>query len=256
MSAKWQRISIEQARQHPLYGVKGWLAAFAVGNMLGLLKEIATLNAEALKVGFTAGQIFALDIPGISFIKMGLTVEFASVAIIYWFLFSKRRNFRAVATVVMLCTYPIIFLIGIGSHVDGIAGELVIGLFSWAISCAVWITYLQRSERVRVTFENCVRAGVTSQANATEARNSSFTPAVVPPTIPTDRSNLVSAQVLKSQTGQSMHAANIVIQQAGFANDAPTPMPLSSSTEEDFWAAAMTEVETGQRRTGVWAKAH
>lgn len=35
----------------------------------------------------------------------------------------------------------------------------------------------------------------------------------------------------------------------------PTSMPLSASTEEDFWATAMNEVETGQRRPGVWAKA-
>ena len=35
----------------------------------------------------------------------------------------------------------------------------------------------------------------------------------------------------------------------------PAAMSPSSPTEEDFWATAMNEVETGQRRPGVWAKA-
>ena len=34
----------------------------------------------------------------------------------------------------------------------------------------------------------------------------------------------------------------------------PTPMSLEASTEEDCWATAMNEVETGQHRPGVWAK--
>ena len=33
------------------------------------------------------------------------------------------------------------------------------------------------------------------------------------------------------------------------------PTMIEKSTEEDFWATAMNEVETGQRRPGVWAKA-
>ena len=35
----------------------------------------------------------------------------------------------------------------------------------------------------------------------------------------------------------------------------PDASPLNPEAEEDFWATAMNELETGQRRTGVWAKA-
>lgn len=35
----------------------------------------------------------------------------------------------------------------------------------------------------------------------------------------------------------------------------PAPLTLDMSTEEDFWATALNELETGQRRPGVWAKA-
>ena len=64
-----------------------------------------------------------------------------------------------------------------------------------------------------------------------------------------------STQSSERQTaGTTSQAATNTVQ---FVNKAltPTPIPLSSSTEEDFWATAMTEVETGQHRPGIWAKA-
>jgi len=35
-----------------------------------------------------------------------------------------------------------------------------------------------------------------------------------------------------------------------------SPTNSAASTDEDHWATAMTELESGQRRTGVWAKAY
>lgn len=66
----------------------------------------------------------------------------------------------------------------------------------------------------------------------------------------TQTSNISDAprQSIENQiAGKTVHA-NVNPTQS------PTFMSLDASTDEDYWATAMNEVETGQRRPGVWAK--
>lgn len=53
MAARWQQVPIDRARQHPLYGVGGWLIVFSVGLALGLMKELGTVRGEAYEAGMT-----------------------------------------------------------------------------------------------------------------------------------------------------------------------------------------------------------
>jgi len=76
-------------------------------------------------------------------------------------------------------------------------------------------------------------------------------PAPTEPTASSSGSTQLSARLAAGTTSQAATNAVQFVDQA----QTPTPMPLSESTEEDFWATAMTEVETGQRRAGIWAKA-
>jgi hypothetical protein len=238
MSDQWKSISPDEASQHPLYGIKGWLAVFAVGTLLGVLKELGGLNGEAYKAGLTLGQLFALEIPLVKFIKFVLAIEVASVSVIYWLLFTKHPQFRPVSTWVLLCTYPLIFIIGINSEVDGVAG-LVMGFFTWAISCAVWVTYLQRSERVRVTFEHCVRVGVSQTLTpANEIPRSHVNPAPV--------GTLVQVPV-PSQPARisiaSSHAAPMNI-----------PASFDSIDEDTIYTIVADELETGSTDKGLWTR--
>ena len=262
MSVKWKSISPTEAIQHPLYGVKNWLAVFAFGILLGLLKEVGGLNGEAQKAGLTLGQLFALDLPFVTFVKVALAVETASVAVIYWLLIAKHPKFRSVTTWIMLCTYPIVSVVGIVSQLDGLAHEVVMGGFTWAISCAVWITYLQRSERVRVTFEHCIRvidvqipsqSFETGHTNARSAEGSAPEP-LRPPMLTSNMPTNPSQSIVNQVTAQ---AANTSVTPLPPVNAIllSQPMNLNESTEEDHWATALQEVETGLRRPGVWAKA-
>ena len=79
----------------------------------------------------------------------------------------------------------------------------------------------------------------------------SWNPSPTVPAAPPPGSTQLSASQAARTTSQATPNAVQFVNQA----QTPTPMPLSSSTEEDFWATAMAEVETGQRRPGVWAKA-
>lgn len=66
--------------------------------------------------------------------------------------------------------------------------------------------------------------------------------------IQTSNISQASSQSIGNQiAGKAVHASVNPTQ-------SPTPMFLEASTEEDYWATAMNEVEAGQRRPGVWAK--
>lgn len=80
---------------------------------------------------------------------------------------------------------------------------------------------------------------------------SSRYPAPTEPSAPPRGSTQSSERQAAGTTSQEATNAVQFVNQA----QTPTPMPLSSSTEEDFWVTAMAEVEAGQRRPGVWAKA-
>jgi hypothetical protein len=241
MSARWESISSNEANQHPLYGVKGWLVVFAVGTLLGILKEFGSLSGEALKAGLTLGQLFALDLPLVTFIKIVLAVELTSVSVTYWLLFTKHPKFRPVVTGIMLCTYPLVFVFGIGivSHVAGFAAELVKGFFPWAISCAVWVTYLQRSERVRVTFEHCVRTSgsrTPKSATAIPRSNLNTAPVTVPvhEPAPSKSANISLA---------SCQSASMTI-----------PANLDPIDEDKIYTSVAEELETGQIDKGLWTR--
>ena len=94
MARQWQVVSPEKARDHPLYGVKNWLAVFALGVLLGVLREVGTLAGEAHKAHLTVSQFFAIDHPAVTFTKLALSLEVGLVAIIYWLLITKHQNFR------------------------------------------------------------------------------------------------------------------------------------------------------------------
>ena len=101
--------------------------------------------------------------------------------------------------------------------------------------------------RQRVGGAAILQAQPIAASQSVPSRNPSPTEPAAPP----PGSTQLSARQV---AGTTIQAATNAVQ---FVNQAqtPTPMPLSSSTEEDFWATAMAEVEAGQRRPGVWAKA-
>ena len=101
--------------------------------------------------------------------------------------------------------------------------------------------------RQRVGGATILQAQPIAVSQSVPSRNPSPTvPAAPPP-----GSIQLSARQAAGTTSQAATNAVPFVNQA----ETPTSKPLSESTEEDFWATAMTEVETGQRRPGIWAKA-
>jgi hypothetical protein len=239
-SPKWIAVSAEEASHHPLYGVRNWLAVFAFGVLLGFLRDVAELNSVALDAGFKLSELLSLNHPLITFTKISLVTEALAVAVIYWALFTKHRKFRVIASSVLVGLWPAIALIGTATQFDGLGEVLVLSLLSWLPGCAVWVTYLQRSRRVRVTFEHSVRMEVTKLGGLEGPHES-------PSTIAVD----ATSSVVDPPVGTHLRSPK----QLPSAQASPS-MTLGDphQSDEDLWSLALSELEGESRRSGLWAR--
>lgn len=155
-SHEWEQVSVEEARVHPLYGIRGWLAFFAFSILFGFLKDLAYVNAEALSVGTSIGNLLSSDRPEASFLKLVLWIRGSIVVPIYWLLFSKSPSFRPVSIYLLLGVWPFVVVAGLFNPFQGLGSLLAQGFLEWGVFCAVWVTYLHRSKRVRITFEHAL----------------------------------------------------------------------------------------------------
>lgn len=164
MARHWQQVSMDEAKQHPLYGVKNWLAVFAFGVLVIPLRELGELSGAAHDAGMTLTQFLAQNAAFGIFVKAVLALETLMLAVVYWLLFTRNRGFRVTASVLLLGYWPAVALFALATQAPGVGGAIGQGLISWVLSCVVWVTYLQRSRRVRITFENCVVLDKASSA--------------------------------------------------------------------------------------------
>lgn len=168
MTRQWKQLSLEDAKRHPLYGIKNWLAVYGFLLLIGPLVTIGQFSNSAHQSGLTLPQLLSADIAAGAFIKATIAFNVAIAALSFWFLFSKHQHFRVGSIALLVLQWPaylvVLFIIG-DPKIPGLAAELTIRFLSSLLWIVVWVTYLQRSRRVRVTFENCVVVE-SSQASA------------------------------------------------------------------------------------------
>jgi Zn finger protein HypA/HybF involved in hydrogenase expression len=223
--SKWRYVGKETAAAHELYGVGGWLLFFAVGCILGLLVDLGRVNTDARSMGLSAGDYLSIPHPSISLAKATLLFEVIAVMSIYWMMFIKSVNFRRYASLLLLSMFPVVCLVALANSYEGVGAVLVSGFIRWAVSCAVWVSYLQLSKRVRVTFEHCIPEG--SEDAVTQKQVAS----------PPDAKPLVAAATTRT-----------LVETDAIVNPADEP-------EERFWAIALKECNDQNMRPGLWAKA-
>jgi hypothetical protein len=251
MAREWRKVSAEEAKSHPLYGVKNWLLVFALGVLLVPLKEFGSLKGEAHQLGMTLGQLFNADASFKAYVTLVLATEFAMVATIFGLMVSKSAHFRIATSVIWVAFFPLITLFAFMTGIPG-SGALVLSFFPWVISCLVWVTYLQRSKRVRVTFEHRVLA---LDVGATQAASSM--PEAAP--MPAGGAQRISANSALSPASVSptRHSSTKLVDASStllVADERATTNPKVED-EEDLWAQALDEFNGAGRKQGVWAKA-
>ena len=240
MARNWHQVSMDEARRNPLYGTKNWLAVFAFGILMAPLRELAELSSAAHAAGVGMSEMLALNDAVGAYAKAVLAFESLMAATILWLLFTKHRSFRPVASIFLLIWYPVLVAIALATEPPGVAGALGTMLIPWVMSCAIWVTYLQRSRRVRVTFENSVLV---------ESNRLPVAP-IVQRQIPESSSMSEYRQTHPLQPGKASPGP--------FPSAAAPPAlaPVGQADQaEQFWAQALTEFEGSSRRQGLWARA-
>lgn len=153
MRKRWTNLSSGEIENHPLNGVRGWLAFFAFSIIVGFLRELAEVNASAINAGMTIQNLLSLNQPFARAVKSALLIQFFAVVAILYLLFSRSGYFRKATSALLVLTYPVIVVIFLSSPFEGMAEGLAQGLVGWVLGCVVWVSYLNLSRRVRVTFE-------------------------------------------------------------------------------------------------------
>ena len=144
MTSEWKSLSPDEAEKHELYGVGGWLLLFAIGLILALLKDLGSINSEAMKAGLRIGELLAISHPAISFVKIALAVDVIVVLVIYWMMFTKAPAFRFISSCLLLGSFPFLAVLGMIDPFEGLGNTLGMTFLPWLISCGIWVSYLNK----------------------------------------------------------------------------------------------------------------
>lgn len=245
MSGQWQPISPSEATQHPLYGIKGWLLVFLVGNLIGLIWIWAPINSIAMDYKMSISDVLSLDAPVIALIRFDLYFEFALLVVTIFLILTKARYFRQITIVGRLALWPVLGAVAISLGLSETGKAWAASFVPWAVSCAVWVTYLQRSKRVRVTFEHCVRGDdpivLTKPATVSMPQGPATT--VAPAT----------TRFEETSTATKTKPAGIDLPQRSLSSQAPIATAIQMD-EDAIYATVADELESGKTDKGLWTR--
>ena len=223
MARKWETVSLEQAQAHPLYGRGGWLILFAVGNLVVLIA-----------LGILMSRLWAASTAEATSVKLVVSICALTPAIAMLLFALRSRWFRTATSALMLAYFPLSVLVALPLfETPGVAGAFTQAFLQWVVSCAVWVTYLQRSRRVRVTFEKSILSSDSVVGHGSERSAS-----------PDDRGG-----------SQSPHAAPArqVVSPGMTASQHESTAEVTTD-DEALWAKAYDELHGSSRRQGLWAR--
>ena len=259
MTTQWTKINQNEALKHPLYGVRGWLLVFAIGCCIGPLMSWGQVNSVALQNNITISQLLDVDAPEVSFLKVVLYLELIWSGVVIFLLFTKNSSFRTFTVFSKLAFWPLLALCALNFGLAETGNSLARTFVPWIFSCAIWVTYLQRSERVRVTFERSVRTGRSNQvsdvthANGCESPVSSSLPkgeleeSKDPEPFLRDKNDPDLKSNLDVESGNLERRGKI----GNFdRRDAGVPQP----DEDSIYAIVADELESGKTDKGLWTR--
>ena len=162
----WAKVSKEDARQHHKYGVKNGLIVLIIYLVLSPLSIWGSLNKQLWEAGVTHGEFFAhSDSSAMVFFQLLISLVMAGVVL--WAMFTKQPKFRRISTAVFASYFPVFLLLAV-IFPSAVMGQAIAqGFIQWVIFGGLWVLYLQRSQRVRVTFEHAIKTPRPKQMERT-----------------------------------------------------------------------------------------
>lgn len=284
LSPPWRPVASDQAHRAPNYGVGGWLWAFAAFIALSAGHASVRISDLARDSAMTYGEVLGmLSLDLVKFVDALLVFAVVRAVVVLTLLFTRHRLFRPVATASLVVAWPVEIVAYLCWPVAELRSMVVLDGFTWALGTALWTLYLQRSERVRVTFEHLVpvrddkqkaesafavpveSSGRRLEAPSKVAGGEESTAMDQTACVAAEGVSLELPRTLQAATEPpSPHPEPRCVSMAPLQAPADPPLPsippevLSPSPvqpAEQFWAQAFEELESGQRRTGLWARA-
>lgn len=259
-SCTWTRVPAAEAKKHPLYGVGGWLALFAYGNLFGFLLEVGRINVEASKMGVSLGRFLNIDSPLTRFLGVGLAIDALSMTIILWLFFSRHQSFRQVSSCILLILWPAEAIVASLVISPDLAYALAVNFVPYVFYCTVWVPYLQRSKRVRITFEHSVKAG---RDNAVSASLPPFSlkPAITRESEQERQFNNTSTerreQASPSRTSKDMSSLQPTVKTTDPISILVKPSHNTAEAHEDrLYAQIAQELDTNTVDKALWTKVY
>lgn len=258
MSEKWIQVSPEQAKQHRLYGIKGWLLVFMIGVVLSIVLPPLMVAGSLASHNISWSTFQKFDPNTAKFLKFLIGYVVIISGLIVWLAFEKAKEFRSFSIYALLSVFPVNVLLVALFQVAGSASFLGEDLIRWVISCAIWISYLNLSKRVRVTFESKVHyKEASNEAHTSEGSiNKQY-----------QRSVIAKHDVLSNSPSQSI---SIHSQVADAASDLLMPIAMrkenlgveskdftaqrSDRSDSEVWGLVLDEYEGGARDRSLYAR--
>lgn len=223
-SARWIKISKDEAKKHELYGAGGWLLVFAFALLLALLAQLGQARSLAREAGMGLSELLGLDLPIVGFLKLTVGAQLLQTVAVYWMLAAKPTIFRQATTWFLVATGPLVLALQLVGSFPGTGSIAAEEMLPWVLASMVWVVYLNQSRRVRVTFEHQVRTDNTTNVDA-------------PPSSHGGPRELTATQPSNNSTSTNL----VSLTQDLAANDRP-------------WAQALAEFDGPERRPGLWAR--
>lgn len=220
MARVWKQVDLEVAQAHPLFGVGGWLLFYGFSLGVSVLTFLAAIHGLANPEGMGIFEYLAMKDPLTMWLSWMLFYEVASALVVYMMMATKHVKFRPVAIILIVGVVPFAFLTAAMTTGIPALADLLIGVaFKSILPTVIWVAYLQRSKRVRVTFEHLVLDEAVEPVRSADVE-----------------------QVTHPRPAPTQSAA-----QRDTAVDRPS---------ETAWATALTEFEGADRRQGAYAQAY
>lgn len=244
----WSPIAAEEAKAHPLYGIKYGLILLALFQILQPILSWGTLQTNLMDAQVSLSDFFTLS-PSAPVYVASLLITLVCTAVICWAMFTKHPRFRHITSWTLVLSFPATLLAALIFPAPGVGRGIAQSLIGWLIFGSLWLVYVQRSQRVRVTFEHTVKTAFTPEALSVTPTQSDK-----PETLSTD----LPVLPLSVAKPVELSLAAVTTRDCAARAQAPSAAePLKQQVnEETLWAEALREFESADRKTGLWAKCY
>jgi hypothetical protein len=255
----WVEIPKEQAQDHRFYGIKYGLLFLLAYMILGPMAMWGSVNKELHKAQVSHSDFFAHSDAAPLVIAQMIIILLQS-GVVMWAMLTKHPQFRRIATHAFAWYFPSVVVASLlfsKQAIGAVVATLVLGLVQWVIFSGLWVWYLQRSQRVRVTFEHTLKTySPTNTVPTTVPEQETSIHADAVQTTSEIASTTVTEMATHASHATDPAAPNADVHSGAIDVKAITSQPSTADDEEKLWSQALAELDGSDRKQGLWAQCY